>query len=119
NMAVYVRAILSPEQLDSLNREEIATSPVGTGRYQVAEFTPDVELVLERFDGYFGDPAPLSRIVVIPSPEASSRANLLRTGQVDVAEDIPIEELADLEANPDINVIQRKSLFCFGINFNQ
>lgn len=117
-MAVYVRVIMSPTAIAEYGATNVGLHPVGTGPYKVAEFEPNVRLVLERFVDYFEGRPSLDQVIILPAPEASSRANLLRTGQVDVAESVPVEELADLQSNPDITVIQKASLFVFGVNFN-
>jgi peptide/nickel transport system substrate-binding protein len=116
--ATYLRAIMSPTVYAEYDGLDVGLHPVGTGPYMVSEFEPNVRLVLKRFDNYFGGRPALDEVIVIPAPQPSARANLLRTGQVDVAEEIPIEELADLQGNPDLTVIQKRSIHAFGVNFN-
>ncbi len=117
-MTAYMRVTMSPASYEEYEPKEVGLHPVGAGPYKVVEFKPNVSLTLERNEDYYGGRPPLDRIVVIPVPEASARANLLRTGEVDLAEDIPAEEMASLDADPNINVLQKKSLYHHGVGFN-
>lgn len=92
----------------------------GTGPYKLASWKKDEELVIERFDDYFGDKAFIKTIVYQPIPEAASRVIALETGEVDIIGGIPAEELERLEKTDGITVIKAPSvgqrLFRFGCN---
>ena len=117
-LTAFMRVTMSPASYEKYSAKEVGMHPVGVGPYKVVDFKPNVSLTLERNEDYHGGRPRLDRIIVIPVPEASARANLLRTGEVDVAEDIPVEDMADLEADPNIRVIRQKSLNHVGASFN-
>lgn len=116
-IAHYTKVYPSPTALQKAGAKGIALNPVGSGPYKFESITPDVKLTLVRNEGWWGGRAPLDKVVFIGAPEASVRANLLRTGEADVAEDLPIEELQQLEQDPKIKVIRQKSLYVFGAGF--
>jgi peptide/nickel transport system substrate-binding protein len=82
-----------------------ARHPIGTGPYRVATFTPDVELVLEAFDDYWGGRPPVRRLRFVEVPEVASRLNGLRAGDFDFACDIPPDQIAGIEASPRHHVV--------------
>lgn len=58
-------------------------TPVGTGPFQVESWTRGHELVLSRFDGYWGDPAKLARVVFRVVPRDADRLHALEQGEID------------------------------------
>ena len=81
-----------------------ATKPVTTGPYRVAEFRPDVSLLLEAHDEYWGGRPPLKSIRFVEVPETASRINGLLSGQYQFACDIPPDQIAQIEKNPAFEV---------------
>lgn len=60
--------------------------PVGTGPYQIVNYSPNDRVVLRRFPGYW-DPAAqqVENLVVVVQPDETTRMNALRAGEVDSA----------------------------------
>ncbi len=93
----------------------------GTGPFKVVSWERDQEIVVERFDDYFGTPAKLQTVVYTIIPEAASRVIALETGEVDVIDKPTDEDLARLEADTEnFTVLRRPTisqrLFRFGCN---
>lgn len=93
----------------------------GTGPFKVVSWERDQEIVVERFDDYFGTPAKLQTVVYTIIPEAASRVIALETGEVDVIDKPTDEDLARLEADTENYTVLRKPtisqrLFRFGCN---
>ena len=93
----------------------------GTGPFKVVSWERDQEIVVERFDDYFGTPAKLKTVVYTIIPEAASRVIALETGEVDVIDKPTDEDLARLEADTENFTVLRKPtisqrLFRFGCN---
>jgi peptide/nickel transport system substrate-binding protein len=76
----------------------------GTGPYRVASWKKDQEIVLERFDGYWGTKGATKQIVYRPIPEAAARVLALESGDVDVISRIPATDIPRLEAHEGIAV---------------
>lgn len=93
----------------------------GTGPFKVVSWERDQEIVVERFDDYFGTPAKLQTVVYTVIPEAASRVIALETGEVDVIDKPTNEDLERLEADTENYTVLRKPtisqrLFRFGCN---
>lgn len=93
----------------------------GTGPFKVVSWERDQEIVVERFDDYFGTPAKLKTVVYTVIPEAASRVIALETGEVDVIDKPTNEDLERLEADTENFTVLRKPtisqrLFRFGCN---
>ena len=81
-----------------------AMKPVTTGPYRVAEYRPDVSLLLEAHDEYWGGRPPLKSIRFVEVPETASRINGLLSGQYQFACDIPPDQIAQIEKNSAFEV---------------
>lgn len=78
---------------------EWARKPILTGPYKVAEFRPDQVLRLVAHDEYWGGRPPLREIRFIEVPEVSARINMLRSGEVQFACDIPPDQIGGIEGD--------------------
>ncbi|MFI7500100.1 ABC transporter substrate-binding protein [Streptomyces sp. NPDC049687] len=90
-------AVLSPKAYE----EKDAVDPAGTatGPFELTEVTGAGAAGLDRFDDYWGGRAQASGIDARFIADGTARANALRTGQVDVAEAIPVAQVAGLDAD--------------------
>ncbi len=111
-------SLVSPAALKQFGESGIAKNPVGAGPYKVATFTPGQELVLEAFDGYWGGAPATRRIVFKAIPEAATRISALRTGAVDVIDNIPVALVGQLKQDPAVEVVSAPSLRPIGCAFN-
>ncbi|MEU0242176.1 ABC transporter substrate-binding protein [Nocardiopsis sp. NPDC006198] len=76
-----------------------SVSPVGTGTgpFELVEVTGTTAARLDRFDGYWGEPALAPGIDVAFVPDGTARAAALRTGEADIVESVPTSQAALLE----------------------
>ncbi len=102
----------SPAVLESSADQLKAGGPdvtVGTGPFELTEYTPDQELVYTRNDDYAWAPEGASapefetlRIEILP--EASVRAGVVESGEADLASNIPPNLAADLPDSLTVDV---------------
>jgi peptide/nickel transport system substrate-binding protein len=85
-----------------------ATPPVGTGPFKVADYQPRRQVVVERFDGYWGAKAQADRLTFRFMPDPEIRLEALRKGEVDVATGLPREAAASVEADRRFHVVRAK-----------
>ena len=101
-----------------MNTGSTAESVVGTGPYKMVSWKKDEEIVLERFSGYFGEPAKTERLLFRVIPEATSRVIALENGEIDFTKQFPAGDQARLAKGPKTQVVQAASvgsrLFRFG-----
>lgn len=76
----------------------------GTGPYKFVEWTPGVEVVLQRFDDYWGEQAKIPNLRYTFVPDGNSRTVALESGEVDVIYTVPATAVSTLEANSDVVV---------------
>ncbi|MEX2426098.1 MAG: ABC transporter substrate-binding protein [Thermomicrobiaceae bacterium] len=96
--------ILPKAYYESVGIEGFALDPIGTGPYRFAELQPDNELVLEAFDDYWGGTPPVSRVTFRVIPEVSSRVAAVASGEVDIATNIPPDQVGTLEDSDGVSV---------------
>ncbi len=79
---------------------------VGTGPYRLREWVPGEQIVLEKFDDYWGGwERPHFEIAVIRIVrEWSTARQMLEAGDVDFVRNVPLEAVPHMEANPDIEI---------------
>lgn len=96
--------IISPAAIRRYGNEGIAQNPVGTGPFKAVRYTSGQSLEMVRNDDYWRGPARIQTLVYRPIPDAIARASALQTGEVQVAEDVPIRSAAEWEGRDDIRV---------------
>ncbi|MBA2951103.1 ABC transporter substrate-binding protein [Streptomyces himalayensis] len=76
-----------------------AVSPVGTatGPFELTKVNGTTAATLDRFDDYWGGRAQASGIDATFTADGMARTNALRTGEVDIAEAIPVSQAASLD----------------------
>ncbi|MCX4815070.1 ABC transporter substrate-binding protein [Streptomyces sp. NBC_01239] len=89
-------AVLSPKAYEGKGRVD----PVGTGTgpFELTKVTGSTAATLDRFDDYWGGLAQAPGIDARFIADGTARTNALRTGQVDIAEAIPVAQAATLDA---------------------
>jgi peptide/nickel transport system substrate-binding protein len=92
----------SPAQWDKLGRDwaKVATQPSGTGPFRLDKLVPRERAELVKNAAYWDKTriAKTDRIVLMPIPDAVTRANALLNGQVDLIETPPPDILPQLMA---------------------
>lgn len=69
-------------------------NPVGTGPYRLASWTPE-QVVIERFDGYWGDRPVIDSAKFVTRTESAIRAAMVATGEADIASSIAAQDADD------------------------
>jgi peptide/nickel transport system substrate-binding protein len=85
-----------------VDRNAMAIELVGAGPYRVADFEPGVEVVLERFDGYYGDAPEIGTIVVRNIPDIGTQQAELMAGGINWMFNVPLDVARSLDAMPTI-----------------
>ncbi|MBE6908620.1 MAG: hypothetical protein E7474_03285 [Ruminococcaceae bacterium] len=97
---------------ETVGDEEFNRQPVANGLYYVDEWVQGSQITLKRNE-YFktANPnltnkgaAPFDTIVIRFIPDEFTRVSELESGDVDIIYNVPTTSMADLEANPDVNV---------------
>ncbi|MCL7427222.1 ABC transporter substrate-binding protein [Streptomyces sp. YS415] len=90
-------------------------NPLGTatGPFELTRTTGDTAAALDRYDDYWGGRAQVSGIKAKFVSDGTARANALRTGDVDIAEVLPVAQVASLDQNTvhEVNTARNTSLY--------
>ncbi|MFO7926332.1 ABC transporter substrate-binding protein [Natronomonas sp.] len=78
----------------------------GTGPYEVVEFTSGEEVVLERFDDYWGEEPPFERVTFNANGESSGRVAALETGEADLTINILPEDVTTVQDADGVEIRQ-------------
>jgi len=76
----------------------------GTGPYVLESREPDVRSVLKAFDGHWADAPDVTEIVYLPIKEAATRVAALLSGEVDIVQDVPVQDIERLSATDGVKV---------------
>jgi len=104
NLAMFPASIVSPTAVQE-TEGNFTRNPVGTGPFQLESWKPDQEIVLNRFEAYWGKPAGVSRVVFVPTAESSVRVTQLNRGEIQIADNLPPAELEVLKGKPGIEIL--------------
>jgi len=80
--------------------------PIGSGPFRFVEWVRGERVVLERFDGYFLEPALLDRLIFRIVPQDVARGVALEVGEADLVWGfyMPTSDLPRLASNPNLQV---------------
>jgi peptide/nickel transport system substrate-binding protein len=105
--------IVPKSYLEEMGTEGFIGAPLGTGPFKFVSAQPGLtEIVLERFDDYYGGspdlepvgPACVSTAIFRVIPEASTRVAALLAGEVDIIQAVPPDLVDTLAQTPGIQV---------------
>ncbi|MDF0595374.1 ABC transporter substrate-binding protein [Psychromarinibacter halotolerans] len=83
-----------------IDRDAMSSDLIGTGPYRVVSFEPGTELVLERFDDYFGEAPEIGNVVVRNIPDVGTQQAELMSGGIDWMFKVPLDLAESLGATP-------------------
>ncbi|NJN44960.1 MAG: ABC transporter substrate-binding protein, partial [Anaerolineae bacterium] len=94
--SLYGSWIVSPKALEAAAATEgyfEAGIEAGTGPYMLESYTPDQEILLTRFDDYWGgwSEGQFDKVLITIVPEAITQQQMLEGGEVDLVTRIPNE----------------------------
>lgn len=98
--------------------DAFSVNPVGTGPFQFVSWDRGERIDLARYDGYWGELPGVSGVRFLAVPENTTRMALVETGEAHVAVRVPPQDIARLNANPNITVENVSSLRTIFIYFN-
>ena len=93
-------------------------NPVGTGPYQLKEWDRGNQLVLESYDGYWGNAPEADTLVFRWSSEAAQRLVELQAGTVDGIDNPGRDDFAVIQGDGDLQLLEREgtNIFYLGLN---
>ena len=105
--------IVPKAYIEEVGTQGFVEKPIGTGPFKFVSAQPGFEeVVLERFDDYYGGSADLipvgtacvDQVVFRVIPEASTRVSALLAGEMDIVTAVPQDLIPNLEADSNVQV---------------
>ncbi|MBL4719783.1 MAG: peptide ABC transporter substrate-binding protein [Alphaproteobacteria bacterium] len=75
--------------------DKLVLNPIGTGPYKFDKWTPGQEIILTRFDGYWGKKPVVEGARYIWRSESTVRAAMVKVGEADIAPNIAVQDATD------------------------
>jgi peptide/nickel transport system substrate-binding protein len=93
----------------------------GTGPYTLVSREPDVRTVLEQFPDYWGKnqfPMDVTEVIYTPIQNAATRVAALLSGEVDLIQDVPVQDLTRVAGtdNLEVRTAPQNRVIFFGLN---
>src|SRR5262245_55077114 len=96
--------IVPKSYIEKVGDEAFRKQPVGLGPYKFVSNDPGVELVMEAFEGYWRKTPSVKRLVFKSVPEATTRAAMLKKGDVDIAYLLDAPTALQLQRDPTMRL---------------
>jgi peptide/nickel transport system substrate-binding protein len=111
DIAMFNSSVI-PETWAKGNEARLATEMLGTGPFMLAEWKKEEYLRLTKNPYYWEEGLPLlDEITVAKVPDDNNRILQLQGGEIDAMYDVPFSRAAELDADPNLQVLKFPSSF--------
>lgn len=110
--------IYPKDYFESVGAAVFAQQPVGTGPYRVVRWRQNQELVLERFEDYWGEQPDIANVTMRVIPDPATLVAELQAGGIDFLPGVPAERATELSNYPGIDVFSSVSTVNLWLDFN-
>lgn len=110
--------IVPKAYMEKVGVEGFKKAPIGSGPFQYERGSLDSQIVLKRYDGYWGGPAKLSQIVFRMMPEPSTRVAALLSGEVQIIQAVPPDLVSRLQSTSSVSVKTAEGTRAYQIELN-
>lgn len=97
--------IMSKAYTTRVGDDEVNLKPMGTGVYVLKEWVKEDHITLEPNPHFWGKKPAITNVRFRPITNAATRTAALLTGEVDIAEDIPVRDVKRVEQTKGIDVL--------------
>ena len=129
---VWLQLIVHTQILSKAHTEKMGTSqklsenPIGTGPFKFVRGRVDSEIVLERFEDYYGGAAdvgpvgkaPLKQATFRMIPEPATRVAALKTGEVHIIQEVPVDQIQALAGDAKVKVQSAQGTRMYMVEIN-
>jgi peptide/nickel transport system substrate-binding protein len=103
-LATAASWIVPKSYVEKVGDDGFKKHPVGLGPYKFVSHTPGIELVLEANESYWRKMPSVKRLVLKSVPEPTTRAAMLKKGEVDIAYLLDTPAAQELKRDPTLKV---------------
>jgi peptide/nickel transport system substrate-binding protein len=91
--------------------------PVGLGPYKFISHTPGVELIMDAYESYWRKMPSVKRLVFKSVPDSTTRAAMLKRGEVDVAYLLDVPQAQEVKRDPTLKLAFSGGIATFFLDF--
>jgi peptide/nickel transport system substrate-binding protein len=102
-LMVPCTSIINPAAI-ATDKNALDSVSAGTGPFKLAEFVPHQKVVVVRNEDYWGAGPKLQKVTYKVITDANTRLMALQAGEVDAIRDVPLSEVAKLQADPKLRL---------------
>ena len=118
--SAYAAWIMSPKSAEQGRDWFEAGNEAGTGPYKLVSWKPDEEIILEKFEDYWGgwEGPHFDKIMIKIIKEAIVMLQMLEAGEADLVTRIPPESFDEVEAREDLEILRGPSFMNYAMHIN-
>jgi peptide/nickel transport system substrate-binding protein len=107
------RTVLEHEKNGDMGAAWLITNAAGSGPFRMTEWRPKEVLFMQRFDGYWREPARLRRIILRHMSESQTMRLMLTRGDLDIATGMSAPDVKAMRKNTGVTVqtVRRGTLY--------
>lgn len=104
-------SIISPKAIeeDKAEKKSLKMNPVGTGPLKFENWTKGESVTLIRNDQYWGPKMSVEKVIFKTVKEDATRMAMIKTGEIQAAEAVPVTDADRLSKEPDMNLVKSLS----------
>jgi len=114
----FIRLFVVPKSVGMEARNEQFNSgkaAIGTGPYKFVSWSPKGDMVMDRFDGYWGEKQPWAKVIRKEIPSDPARMAALKSGQVDLANYVPATDYASMQKDRALDTFISDTIYILNI----
>lgn len=111
------KEVKSHEQAGDFGSGWLLDHSAGTGPYMIDHYTKDVEVLLKANPNADTQPK-LAQVLIKHIPESNNQQSQLEKGDVDIAQNLTPEQLANVSTKPGVTTTKGNSLLLFYVGMN-
>jgi peptide/nickel transport system substrate-binding protein len=109
--------IVSKKAVEEMGRDTFASNPIGSGPYQFESWGVNNNILVSRYDDYFGQNPFIDKVEFIPMADQMSQELALRSGEVDFGQ-VSLENYDKIKENESLNTKTYPDLAFQWVGFN-
>ena len=91
---------------------------IGTGPYRFVSWAPKGDMVMKRFDGYWGEKQHWEQVIRKEIPSDPARMAALKSGQVDLVNYVPATDYASMQRDKSVDTFIADTVYILNITPN-
>jgi peptide/nickel transport system substrate-binding protein len=116
-MATGAGWIVPKSYIEKVGDDGFKKNPVGLGPYKFVSHNPGIELVMEANENYWRKVPSVKRLVYKVVPESTTRAAMLKRGEVDIAYLLEVPQAQELKRDPNLKLAFSGGIAIFFLDF--